>query len=159
MSDAYGDLSAIGYLDDGVEVGTARATRDAIYWYMSLLSRDIESRDRTSQAVMQRFSDSGRRDSARNPPGNPTRGCSLRRPVHERSASQVGQWASDVLGDAAHPMLPHTGQGAAQALEDAVALGLALPPQARSTQDFDGTKPSGGVGRASSCGWDRGSPE
>jgi len=31
-----------------------------------------------------------------------------------------------LLGDAAHPMLPHTGQGAAQALEDAVALGLAL---------------------------------
>ena len=31
-----------------------------------------------------------------------------------------------LLGDAAHPMLPHTGQGAAQALEDAVALNLAL---------------------------------
>jgi salicylate hydroxylase len=28
-----------------------------------------------------------------------------------------------LLGDAAHPMLPHAGQGAAQALEDAVALG------------------------------------
>lgn len=28
--------------------------------------------------------------------------------------------------DAAHPLLPHTGQGAAQALEDAVALGLAV---------------------------------
>ena len=33
-----------------------------------------------------------------------------------------------LLGDAAHPMLPHTGQGAAQALEDAVALVLALGP-------------------------------
>ena len=31
-----------------------------------------------------------------------------------------------LLGDAAHPMLPHAGQGAAQAIEDAVALGLAL---------------------------------
>ena len=31
-----------------------------------------------------------------------------------------------LLGDAAHPVLPHTGQGAAQALEDAVALGAAL---------------------------------
>ena len=31
-----------------------------------------------------------------------------------------------LLGDAAHPMLPHAGQGAAQALEDAVALGRAL---------------------------------
>jgi 2-polyprenyl-6-methoxyphenol hydroxylase-like FAD-dependent oxidoreductase len=31
-----------------------------------------------------------------------------------------------LLGDAAHPMLPHAGQGAAQALEDAVSLADAL---------------------------------
>jgi salicylate hydroxylase len=31
-----------------------------------------------------------------------------------------------LLGDAAHPMLPHVGQGAAQALEDAVTLGVLL---------------------------------
>jgi 2-polyprenyl-6-methoxyphenol hydroxylase-like FAD-dependent oxidoreductase len=31
-----------------------------------------------------------------------------------------------LLGDAVHPMLPHTGQGAAQALEDGVALGRVL---------------------------------
>jgi 2-polyprenyl-6-methoxyphenol hydroxylase-like FAD-dependent oxidoreductase len=31
-----------------------------------------------------------------------------------------------LVGDAAHPVMPHTAQGAAQALEDAVALGLAL---------------------------------
>lgn len=37
-----------------------------------------------------------------------------------------GQGNVTLLGDAAHPMLPHTGQGAAQALEDAVALGLVL---------------------------------
>jgi 2-polyprenyl-6-methoxyphenol hydroxylase-like FAD-dependent oxidoreductase len=35
-----------------------------------------------------------------------------------------------LLGDAAHPVLPHTGQGAALALEDAVALGLALGREA-----------------------------
>ena len=31
-----------------------------------------------------------------------------------------------LLGDAAHPMLPHTGQGAAQAMEDAVGLGRVM---------------------------------
>jgi FAD-dependent urate hydroxylase len=40
-----------------------------------------------------------------------------------------GQGSVTLLGDAAHPMLPHAGQGAAQALEDAVALGRALQAQ------------------------------
>lgn len=31
-----------------------------------------------------------------------------------------------IIGDAAHPMLPHLGQGAGQALEDAEALGTLL---------------------------------
>jgi hypothetical protein len=38
--------------------------------------------------------------------------------VHERFA---------LLGDAAHPFLPHQGQGGGQAIEDAVALGALLP--------------------------------
>src|SRR5205085_2789375 len=37
-----------------------------------------------------------------------------------------GRGAVTLLGDAAHPMLPHTGQGAAQAIIDGVALGDAL---------------------------------
>ena len=37
-----------------------------------------------------------------------------------------GDGAVTLLGDAAHPVLPYTAQGAALALEDAVALGLAL---------------------------------
>ena len=41
--------------------------------------------------------------------------------------AQWGSGAVTLLGDAAHPMLPHAGQGAAPgALEDAVVLGQAL---------------------------------
>jgi len=40
--------------------------------------------------------------------------------------SPWGHGAVTLLGDAAHPMLPHAGQGAAQALEDAVVLGSSL---------------------------------
>jgi 2-polyprenyl-6-methoxyphenol hydroxylase-like FAD-dependent oxidoreductase len=39
-----------------------------------------------------------------------------------------GRGPVTLLGDAAHPMLPHAGQGAAQAFEDAVALAHALGP-------------------------------
>ena len=42
-----------------------------------------------------------------------------------RTAPIVGD-AVTLLGDAAHPVLPHTGQGAAQAIVDAVALADAL---------------------------------
>jgi 2-polyprenyl-6-methoxyphenol hydroxylase-like FAD-dependent oxidoreductase len=38
-----------------------------------------------------------------------------------------------LLGDAAHPLLPHTGQGAAQAIVDAVSLGEAV----RADVDID----------------------
>jgi 2-polyprenyl-6-methoxyphenol hydroxylase-like FAD-dependent oxidoreductase len=37
-----------------------------------------------------------------------------------------GKGAVTLVGDAAHPLLPHTGQGAAQAIVDAVQLGRAL---------------------------------
>jgi 2-polyprenyl-6-methoxyphenol hydroxylase-like FAD-dependent oxidoreductase len=40
--------------------------------------------------------------------------------------SDWGTGAVTLLGDAAHPMLPHTGQGAAQAIVDAVTLGRVL---------------------------------
>jgi len=126
VSGAYGDLSAVAYLDDGVELGTARATQDAVYWYMSLLSRDIDSRDRTTHAMVQRFIDSG----------DATLRAILQatRPEDARFddlfvSDPLPKWGTGpvtLLGDAAHPMLPHTGQGAAQALEDAVALSLAL---------------------------------
>ncbi|KAM6509530.1 hypothetical protein FALCPG4_017181 [Fusarium falciforme] len=39
-----------------------------------------------------------------------------------------------LLGDAAHPTLPHQGQGGAQAIEDAAAIGALFPAETRSDQ-------------------------
>jgi 2-polyprenyl-6-methoxyphenol hydroxylase-like FAD-dependent oxidoreductase len=54
--------------------------------------------------------------------------------VERDPISPWGRGAVTLLGDAAHPMLPHAGQGAAQALEDAVVLGSSL----RGIQDQSG---------------------
>ncbi len=43
---------------------------------------------------------------------------------------EIEQWQRGhccLIGDAAHPFLPHQGQGAAQAIEDAASLGCVLP--------------------------------
>jgi 2-polyprenyl-6-methoxyphenol hydroxylase-like FAD-dependent oxidoreductase len=50
-----------------------------------------------------------------------------RLPIHDRPpAKEWGRGRVTLLGDAAHPMTPNLGQGAAQALEDAVVLAEAL---------------------------------
>lgn len=48
--------------------------------------------------------------------------------LYDRGA--LGTWINGhaaLLGDAAHPFLPHQGQGGAQAIEDGAALGALLP--------------------------------
>lgn len=48
--------------------------------------------------------------------------------LYDRGA--LGTWVNGcaaLLGDAAHPFLPHQGQGGAQAIEDGAALGALLP--------------------------------
>jgi 2-polyprenyl-6-methoxyphenol hydroxylase-like FAD-dependent oxidoreductase len=121
-----GDLAAVGYLGIGIEAAAARASGESVYWYLSLLSSDVagwpkdprEVADRATGGFDQRFrailaatSDGGMRIDE----------LFVRRPL-----SQWGTGRITLLGDAAHPVLPHTAQGAAQALEDAVALGLAF---------------------------------
>jgi salicylate hydroxylase len=119
-----GDLSGVGYLGNAIEAATARASSDAVYWYMSLRSRDVA--DPSPQAIL----------SARYPGFDPalrailsaTRPEDMRfdRLFLRRPLQTWGSGRVTLLGDAAHLLLPHTGQGAAQALEDAVALGLAV---------------------------------
>jgi 2-polyprenyl-6-methoxyphenol hydroxylase-like FAD-dependent oxidoreductase len=128
VSDYLNGLSGVLYLDSGIEAAATRASSDAVYWYMSLLSDEIPAEARSAGSIL----------AQRLPQLDPTfRGIvSATKPDEMRyeplfERDPLSTWGSGritLLGDAAHPVLPHTGQGAAQALEDAVALGLALSP-------------------------------
>ncbi len=121
-----GSLSALAYLDDGIESATARAGHDGVYWYLSLLARDLPPDIRTARAILDQLSP--RFDQPLRAVIAATQPEDMRfDELYERDP--LASWGGGrvtLLGDAAHPMLPHTGQGAAQALEDAVALGLAF---------------------------------
>lgn len=123
-----GDLSAVGYLGTGIEAATARASADAVYWYVSLLAEDVSTMALVPEDMLRYCAmllDDGFRAVV-----HATRPEDLR--IDELfDRNPLAHWGTgpvSLLGDAAHPMLPHTGQGAAQALEDAGALGIALAP-------------------------------
>lgn len=118
-------VSAATYLGPGIEASLAQAGSGSVYWYMSVLTRELPG-DRAPLAVAAHFI--GRLDetfravvAATRPEDSRLDALFDRDPM-----SSWGTGPVTLLGDAAHPMLPHTGQGAAQAIEDAIALGLAL---------------------------------
>ena len=123
VGDRLGTADAVVYLGDGVEIGFARASTAAVYWYVSLVDefatgdtasiaeRCLAGLDETAASIAR----AARPDEVR------LESLFFRTPIGDWGRGRV-----TLLGDAAHPMLPHTAQGAAQALEDAVALGLAL---------------------------------
>jgi 2-polyprenyl-6-methoxyphenol hydroxylase-like FAD-dependent oxidoreductase len=111
------------YLGDGVEIGVARASASAVYWYISLLDGAVEADaaaalDRALRGVHETLAGIIRAAAAD--------AIRLDRLWLRAPLVTWGRGRVTLLGDAAHPVLPHTAQGAAQALEDAVALGLAL---------------------------------
>jgi 2-polyprenyl-6-methoxyphenol hydroxylase-like FAD-dependent oxidoreductase len=93
---------------------------------VSLLANDVPNEMRSPQAIVERCAaalDEGFGSIARATQREDIRLDEL---FERKPLRTWGEGPVTSLGDAAHPMLPHTGQGAAQALEDAVALKLAL---------------------------------
>lgn len=123
VGDRLGTADAAVYFGDGVEIGFSRASATAVYWYISLvdelsggdaggvIERCLRGLDEAAVSIAR----------AARPEDMRLDRLFFRDPIARWGAGRV-----TLLGDAAHPVLPHTAQGAALALEDAVALELAL---------------------------------
>jgi 2-polyprenyl-6-methoxyphenol hydroxylase-like FAD-dependent oxidoreductase len=121
-----GNATGVAYLGRAVEAATIRAGGDVIYWYMSLLSGDVPPVTEGVRATAERCAAMLDRSFRAIVRATRTEDLRIDELLDRKPIAQWGSGPVTLLGDAAHPMLPHTGQGAAQALEDAVALGLAL---------------------------------
>lgn len=97
-----------------------------VYWFATLNSSEEASSNRVSKsAIVRRFEgwqapipalvESAQEDAI------------LQQPVYDRPpTNHWGEGRVTLLGDAAHPTTPNLGQGACQAIEDAVALAACL---------------------------------
>jgi 2-polyprenyl-6-methoxyphenol hydroxylase-like FAD-dependent oxidoreductase len=123
-----GDLSAIYYLGRGVESMLIRASDTGIYWFLSLARELIPEGLQDPAAIVARMSP--RFDDTFRAVTSASDDMRFDALVDRDPIPSWGTGVVTLLGDAAHPVLPQTGQGAAQALVDAVALGRALRREA-----------------------------
>jgi len=119
-----GDLSAVGYLGPGVESVMIRASDTGIYWYLSFAATLVPPAIRDPAAILALMSP--RFDGTFRAVTSATTELRCDELVDRDPISSWGRGMVTLLGDAAHPVLPHTGQGAAQAIVDAVTLAKAV---------------------------------
>jgi len=124
--DRLGGSSGVLFLGDGIEAGLARANADDVYWYLSLLDADVEAGTADARAAVERAVRNLDSRFASIALAAGPQDLRLDRLFQRDPLDTWGDGPVTLLGDAAHPVLPYTAQGAALALEDAVALGLAL---------------------------------
>jgi 2-polyprenyl-6-methoxyphenol hydroxylase-like FAD-dependent oxidoreductase len=120
-----GASSGAQYFGCGFEAGVARASARHVYWYMSVRAEDFPP-PRDAAAVAARCAGAFHAPFRAILASTPVDDLRLDELFERDPLSDWGRGPVTLLGDAAHPMLPHAGQGAAQALEDAVALGTVL---------------------------------
>jgi FAD-dependent urate hydroxylase len=131
-----GGVDAVYYLGPGVESAHIRASATGIYWFCAVAEELVPEAvrlgaggDAAARALLAHVS--------------PTFDDTFRSITSATSEfhydgvlvdrDPLPRWGDGVvtlIGDAAHPMLPHTGQGAAQAIVDAVTLGRMLAADA-----------------------------
>jgi 2-polyprenyl-6-methoxyphenol hydroxylase-like FAD-dependent oxidoreductase len=117
-------LDAVYYFGRGVESMFVRASETGMYWFLSLAESLVPASMRDPKAIVDlmspRFDDTFRKITAA------TYDLRCDDLVDRDPIRSWGTGRVTLLGDAAHAMLPHTGQGASQALVDAVSLARAL---------------------------------
>jgi 2-polyprenyl-6-methoxyphenol hydroxylase-like FAD-dependent oxidoreductase len=126
----YQDPALEGHFSESwgprLRVGLITLGRGRLYWFVSESAPEHAPPPADSKAYL-----SGRLEDWHNPiprvaAATPSEALT-RLPIHDRRPiSEWGRGRVTLLGDAAHPMTPNLGQGAAQALEDAIALRDAL---------------------------------
>jgi 2-polyprenyl-6-methoxyphenol hydroxylase-like FAD-dependent oxidoreductase len=119
-------VNATWYFGRGVESAVVQAGPDSVYWFVSLLADEERGLPLDPQSLLGRWAprlDDHFRSVAGATPPDLLRVDEL---LERDALTGWGAGPVTLLGDAAHPMLPFTGQGAAQALEDAAGLGRAL---------------------------------
>jgi 2-polyprenyl-6-methoxyphenol hydroxylase-like FAD-dependent oxidoreductase len=120
-----GGASGAQYFGRGFEAGLARAGEREVYWYLSIKAANFgEPRD--ALAVAERCAAQFHEPFRAIVRATPREDVRLDELFERDPINPWGHGLVTLLGDAAHPMLPHAGQGAAQALEDAVVLGSSM---------------------------------
>jgi 2-polyprenyl-6-methoxyphenol hydroxylase-like FAD-dependent oxidoreductase len=119
-----GDRDAVYYLGRGIESMFVRASETGIYWFLSMARALVPSGMHDPRAILDLMSP--RFDSTFRAVTSATEDVRYDELVDRDPIPFWGRDVVTLLGDAAHPVLPHTGQGAAQAIVDAVTLGEAL---------------------------------
>jgi 2-polyprenyl-6-methoxyphenol hydroxylase-like FAD-dependent oxidoreductase len=128
-----GGVDGLYYLGPGVESAHIRASATGIYWFVAvaeeLLPPEVRLKaDSTTGAaealltyMTPKFDDTFRAITSATSEFHYDGILVDRDPL-----PRWGDGVVTLIGDAAHPMLPHTGQGAAQAIVDAVTVGKML---------------------------------
>jgi len=120
------DVSGAQYFGRGFEAGVARAGTREVYWFLSLRADRLPVASRDPFVLANRCAATFHEPFRAIVHATPADDLRLDELLERDPLDRWGDGRVTLLGDAAHPMLPHAGQGAAQALEDAVALARAL---------------------------------
>ncbi len=117
----------VATLGEGLRFWHARLGDDRTFWYATLRTDDGRAPVTDLAGLAARFADW--HDPIPALIAHTVEGDWIRTPLRDRDPSKTwGRGCVSLLGDAAHAMTPDLGQGACQALEDAVVLARRFDP-------------------------------